>query len=82
LLTSFSKILEKVIQVRLLDHLHKNNIVSKEWYGFRMGFTTENAVYKLINDVSNALNNKQIVGGIFCDLTRAFDCVDHDILTL
>jgi hypothetical protein len=26
------------------------------------------------------LNNKQIVGGIFCDLTKAFVCVDHDIL--
>jgi hypothetical protein len=30
--------------------------------------------------VLNALNNKQIVGGIFCDLTKAFDCVDHDLL--
>jgi len=49
LLTSFSKILEEVIQIRLLDHLHKNNIISKEQYGFRIGFTTENAVYKLIN---------------------------------
>jgi len=49
LLTSFSKILEEVIQLRLLDHLHKNNIISKEQYGFRIGFTTENAVYKLIN---------------------------------
>ena len=80
LLTSFSKILEKVIQIRLLDHLHKINIISKERYGFRRGFTTENAVYKLINEVLNALNNKQIVGGIFCGLTKAFDCVDHDIL--
>jgi hypothetical protein len=34
----------------------------------------------LINEVLNALENKQIVGGIFCDLTKAFDCVDHDIL--
>jgi len=31
-------------------------------------------------EVSNALNNKQIVEGIFCDLTKAFDCVDHGIL--
>jgi len=45
-----------------------------------MGFTTENATYKLINEVLNALNNKQIVGGIFCDLTKEFDCVNHDIL--
>jgi len=80
LLTSFSKIFEKVIQTRLQDHLHKNNIISKEQYGFRRGLTTENTAYKLINEVLNALNNKQIVGGIFCDLTKAFDCVDHGIL--
>ena len=80
LLTSFSKILEKVIQTRLLDHLHKNNIIIKEQYGFQRGFTMANAVYKLINEVLNALNNKQIVESIFCDLTKAFDCVDHDTL--
>jgi hypothetical protein len=45
-----------------------------------MGLTTENAVYKLINEALKALNNKKIVGGTFCDLTKAFDCVDHDIL--
>jgi hypothetical protein len=43
-----------------------------------MGFTMQNAVYKLMNEVLNALNNKQTVGGLFCDLTKAFDCVDHD----
>jgi hypothetical protein len=47
---------------------------------FRRGFTTENAVYILINEVLNALNNKQIVGGIFCDHTKEYDCVNHDIL--
>jgi hypothetical protein len=68
------------MQTRLLDHLHKNNIISKEQYGFQTGFTTENAAYRLINEVLNALNNKQIVGSIFCDPSKAFDCVNHDIL--
>jgi hypothetical protein len=54
--------------------------MSKEQYGFRLGFTTENAAYKLMNEELNALNNKQIVGVIFCDLTKAFDCVNHDML--
>ena len=68
------------MQTRLLDHLHKNNIISEEQYRFQKGLTTENADYKVINKMLNALNNKQIVGGIVCDLTKAFDCVDHDIL--
>jgi hypothetical protein len=42
--------------------------------------TTENATYKLMNEILNVLNNKLIVGGIFCDLQKAFSCVYHDIL--
>jgi Notch-like protein len=79
LLTSFSNIFEKVIQTRLLEHL-TNNILSMEQYGFRMKLTTENTTYKLTNEVVNAMNNSLIVGGIFCELKNAFDCVNHDIL--
>jgi hypothetical protein len=36
--------------------------------------------YNLINNILKALNNKMWVGGIFCDLTKAFDYVNHNIL--
>jgi len=42
--------------------------------------STENASYILLNEILTALNNKQIVGGIFYQLHKAFDCISHAIL--
>jgi len=80
LLTSFSKIFEMVMQKRILKHFTKYNILSTEQYGFRVGYRTDNATYKLTTEILNAMNNKQLVGGVFCDLEKAFDCVNHHIL--
>jgi len=80
LLTSFSKIFEMEMQIRILKHLTICNILSTEQYGFRIGLKTDNSIYKLTTEIFNATNNKLLVGGIFCDLEKAFDCVEHDIL--
>jgi len=42
--------------------------------------STESASYILLNEILTALNNKQMVGGIFCDLHKAFDCINHAVL--
>jgi hypothetical protein len=40
----------------------------------------DNAVYSLLNKILTALNNKAKAKGIFCDIEKAFDCVNHNIL--
>jgi hypothetical protein len=70
---------EKVIVNRLCNHVN-NNILQHEQYTFRNNLSTEAASYNLINNILGALNNKFIVGGIFCDLTKEFGCVNHSIL--
>jgi hypothetical protein len=79
-LTSFSKIFETVMQSRVLKHLSKYNILSSEQYGFRTGLRTDDAIFKLTTEILNSMNSKLSVGGIFCDLKKAFDCVDHATL--
>ena len=80
LLPVFSKIFEKVIHKRLFDHLNSNVTLNEHQYGFRSEVSTENASYILLNEILTALNNKQMVGGIFCDLHQAFDCSNHAVL--
>jgi len=57
-----------------------NNILAVEQFGFRTNSSTETASYKLSDDILNALNNRLMVGGTFCNVHKAFDCVNHNIL--
>jgi hypothetical protein len=65
---------------RLITHIEANSILAPEQYGFRTHSSTEKGAFSLINSIFTAMNNRQTVGGIFCDLQKAFDCVNHKIL--
>ena len=69
-----------VIYVRLPDHINTNCILVNEQYGFRTQSSTEQATFSLINNILTAMNNNLKIGGTFCDLQKAFDCMDHKIL--
>jgi len=81
MLTSFSKVLEKALYRRLIQHIdNNNNILNEQQFGFRKRLSTEDAIFKLTHEVLNALNNRTMVGSIFCDLEKAFDSVNHSLL--
>jgi hypothetical protein len=63
-----------------MNTIVKNNILADGQFGFRNKAVTNNAIYKLINEILIALNNKLMAVGIFCDLEKAFDCVNHKII--
>ena len=71
---------EKIIFTRIIRHLNYCHILADEKFGFRTNSSMDLASYKLINDILLSVNNKLLVEGIFCDLQKAFDCVDHNLL--
>lgn len=80
LLSVFSKIIEKIVKVRLVKYLDSISFFSESQFGFRAGKSTEDALIKVVNMIYSDLNDGNKVSGLFIDFRKAFDLVDHNIL--
>lgn len=78
LLSALSKLFEKVILNRVLDHVNNNNILLQEQFGFRKGHSTSHQLYRVTNIINkNKSVAKSTVMGLL-DVEKAFDNVWHD----
>jgi hypothetical protein len=68
------------MNIQFLKHIHENNILAEEQFGYRTKISTDMALYKLTNEILKTLNSKNLIGVIFCDLEKALDCVNHKML--
>ena len=59
-----------------------NNILFNEQFSFCDNVSTDSAIFKLIESIFNAWNNKEYITSLFCDLTKAFDSASHEFLIL
>jgi hypothetical protein len=80
LLSSISKILEKIVSEKLLYHLTNNDLLYTHQYGFIPKRSAEHNLLQIINYVSEALNGGNFCVGVFLDLKKAFDVCSHSIL--
>ena len=79
-LNIYSKVFERIMYDRLTQFLDKYNILYQNQFGFRQGHSTHHALISLVDKITKFLDSGDIVIGVFLDLKKAFDTVDHNIL--
>jgi len=80
LLSVFSKITEKLMYKRLYHFLNVHEILYNLQFGFRASHSINHALVSLTESIKNSLDNKHFGCGIFIDLQKAFDTVNHQTL--
>ena len=80
LLLIFNKILEKLVYKRLHQYLEKKEILYYKQFGFHATYSTTYALLSIVDKINKAIDHHDYACGIFLDLSKAFDTVNHDVL--
>lgn len=77
-----AKIVEWLLAKQIAEYFENNNLFTNEQFGFRQKRNTEMAILTLVSKICTGFDEDTYIGGTFCDLSKAFDCVAHDTLIL
>ena len=76
----FSFFLERLMYNRLISFINEHKILYKLQFGFRGDHSTAMALMALVDNITKSIDNGEFTIGVFLDFSKAFDCLNHDIL--
>jgi len=79
-LSFVSKILERLVDNRLTEHINKHSLLPPTQSAYRTNHSTETALARVQNDIITAIDHGDVGALVLLDLSAAFDTVDHPIL--
>ena len=80
LLSNINKIFEKIMCLRIRNHFEKSNLLYDLQFGFREKHSTNHAVISMVQKIQEQIQGNKFAIGVFIDLQKAFDTINHDIL--
>ena len=80
LLSNIEKIYEKVVYSRVMSFLNRFNQIYSKQFGFRKAHSTIDTLISITERIRERLDKREFACGVFVDLQKAFDTVDHEIL--
>ena len=80
ILPVFSKVLDRIMYNRLYEYSMNNNLLYENQFDFQINNSTEHAILRFTRDIAQNFDNGKFILGVFIDLLKAFDTVDHQIL--
>ena len=80
LLSHFNRIFEKMIKRRMESFIEQRDLLSSSQYGFRKAHSTQHPILDIVNAIQTNMDKQLFSCGVFIDLKKAFDTVDHNIL--
>ena len=80
-LPCFSKLWEHIMYYGLFKYLSEKSVLYEKQLGFQASHSTEHAILLLVNQLYQSFDESKSTLGIFIDLSKAFDTVDHKTLT-
>ena len=80
ILPILSKIFEKIVHHQFYNYLNHFKFLNSDQYGFRKKLSTSNAIINMMQYIYDNLDQGHTVISIFLDFSKAFDCVNHEIL--
>jgi hypothetical protein len=80
LVSALSMVFEKLIVIQLIALLEKHNVLNKSQFGFRKNKSANDAIPTIIETIIDNMNGKIKCNCVLLGLSKAFDCVQHNIL--